>query len=105
MNTARIESRIQPVWLLALLAATLLLALLALFAEGLGHMLGAWGSADYSHAWLIGPIALYMAWQRRQALYDLFASHRVSALPGAWWGLGFLVLSLMLTFVGELATL
>ena len=43
---------------------------------------------DYSHGFLIVPLALYFAWERRDALAD-------ARIDPSWWGLVPLALSVM----------
>jgi len=75
--------------------ATLVLALL-LYAPILYHMVLHWHYVqDYSHGFLIVPLALYFAYERRRALA------RITPL-GSWWGLLPLALGALTLAVGRL---
>ena len=50
---------------------------------------------DYSHGFLIVPLALYFAWERRDALAE-------ARIDPSWWGLVPLALSVMALVVGTL---
>ena len=59
-------------------------------------LVAAWsGSDDYSHGFFIVPIAVYIAWQKRDRLAQ------TPIRPSAW-GLVFLVLALLMYIVGRL---
>ena len=53
-------------------------------------------SDDYSHGFLIVPIAVYIAWQKRAALASV-------PVRGSWWGLGLLILSLVAYVIAHFA--
>lgn len=53
---------------------------------------------DYSHGFLIVPLALYFAYERK---YDLEAA----PIGGSWWGVAFLVVGLALLTFGQLGSL
>ena len=53
---------------------------------------------DYSHGFLIVPLALYFAYERK---YDL----KKAPISGSWWGLVLLVAGLSLLSVGQLGSL
>jgi exosortase len=76
-----------------------LLALtLALYAPILYYMVIHWNeSEDYSHGFLIAPLALYFAWERRGLL-------RRVPIQGSWWGLVPLLLGTATLTIGRLGT-
>ncbi|HXN10266.1 MAG TPA: archaeosortase/exosortase family protein, partial [Steroidobacteraceae bacterium] len=55
------------VWALALLLSIALLLSLA-FAKALVFMWGQWSLDEFSHGYLIPFIAVFLVWQRRDAL-------------------------------------
>lgn len=84
--------RADAAWRPALIALALgLAAWAAMFAEEIGAAVTVWNtSTAYNHCWLVGPIAAWLAWQRRERLAylapvpaPLFA---LLAIPGtlAW---------------------
>jgi len=54
-----------------------------------------YSSPDYSHGFLIGPLALYFAWERRPQL-------RTAPIEPSWWGLVPLALGSLTLAVGRL---
>jgi exosortase D (VPLPA-CTERM-specific) len=78
--------------LIAIIAASLLV----LFWEGIQHMVGTWNSPEYNHGYMIPFVALYLLWLRARAL-------DAQTLPGSWFGVILLVLSLFLLLLGELS--
>jgi exosortase D (VPLPA-CTERM-specific) len=83
---------LQVLGLIAVIAASLLV----LFWEGVQHMVGKWDSPEYNHGYMIPFVALYLLWLRARAL-------DAQTLPGSWFGLILLVLSLLLLLLGELS--
>jgi exosortase len=80
---------------LAAFGATLALALL-IYAPVLYYMVLHWNQVqDYSHGFLIVPLALYFAYERRRKLARL-------PVEGSWWGLVPLALSALTLAVGRL---
>jgi exosortase len=80
---------------IASVTGTLALAV-AIFGPILYYMVRHWSDqADYSHGFLIAPLALYFAWERRGKL------RRTSVEP-SWWGLLPLALGVMSLTVGRL---
>lgn len=74
-----------------------LLALL-LYAPVLYYMVLHWkGSQDYSHGFLIVPLSLYFAWERRRQLARV-------PIRGSWWGLVPLAFGSLALAVGRLGT-
>jgi exosortase D (VPLPA-CTERM-specific) len=82
----------RVLWLL--LAALLVV----LFRSGLLHTVGAWGTDEYSHGWLIPPLAAYLIWRQRQQLARL-------PYAGSWLGVAILLLGVLGAYLGELSTL
>jgi exosortase len=71
---------------------------IALFVYGpiLYYMVLHWNAvADYSHGFLVAPLALYFAWERRPQL-------RRARIEPSWWGLVPLLLSTFTLVVGRL---
>jgi EpsI family protein len=66
-----------------------------LFRSSLGLLFSTWGDGDYSYAWLIPFVILYLVWEKRD---------RLSAEPvvGAWWGIAPLIFGIGLFWLGEL---
>ncbi len=82
-------------WLACVLAAS---AAVFVFRGGAQPMLAAWSrQPEYSHAWLIPLISLFLVWQRRTELVAL-------EFRGSWTGLAIVVLGVLLGLVGQLAT-
>lgn len=73
-----------------------ILLLIAAFEHPLSVVLGYWQKEEYSHAFLLPPIAALIAWHR-------LVEKRVEPRP-SWWGLPLLVCGLLLLAVGELST-
>ncbi len=68
------------------------------FAEGAKHMLLVWESSEeYSHAYLIPLISLFIAWQRKNELARL-------EFAGSWLGVAIVVLGVFLGLVGQLGS-
>jgi len=53
--------------------------------------------ADYSHGFLIGPLALYFIWERRRDL-------KAAPIDPSWWGLVPLALSTVTLVIGRLGS-
>ena len=69
---------------------------LGIFGPILYYMFLHWGAVDdYSHGFLVGPLALYFAWERR---HDL---RRATVRP-SWWGLLPLALGSLALVIGRL---
>ncbi|MCG3203036.1 MAG: hypothetical protein NFCOHLIN_02953 [Gammaproteobacteria bacterium] len=74
-------------------------ALLLIFSGGLQYMVHIWSEQEeYSHGWLIPPIALFLIWQRRDDIATV-------PFNGSWAGVVAVVLSVLFFFLGELSTL
>ena len=68
------------------------------FGDGTSYMLQIWGSKEeYSHAWLVPLISLFLVWQRRNELAML-------EFRGSWIGVAFVVLGVALGLIGQLGT-
>jgi len=75
--------------------STIALAI-AIFSPILYYMVRHWQqSDDYSHGFLIAPLALYFAWERRGAL-------RRAPIEPSWWGLVPLAIGSLALMVGRL---
>lgn len=75
--------------------AAIALAVLV-YAEILYHMVLHWKIVpDYSHGFLVAPLALFFAWERRSALAR-------APLDGSWWGLLPLTLGVLALAIGRL---
>lgn len=83
------------VW--ASMAAALIILLLT-FRDGLKVMVATWSMDEYSHAYLLPFIALFLIWQKKEALERI-------PMRGSWLGLLIVLAGLLLFFAGELATL
>ncbi len=60
------------------------------------YMVLHWGAVDdYSHGFLIAPLAFYFAWERRDRLRGI-------AISGSWWGLIPLGLGVLALTIGRL---
>jgi exosortase len=67
-----------------------------IFAPILYHMARHWKLVDdYSHGFLVAPLAIYFAWERRAAL-------RRTPIAPSWWGIVPLALGTMALAVGRL---
>jgi exosortase D (VPLPA-CTERM-specific) len=93
----------QPVaWKFSLLHIGLIVfsfvLLYVLFKEGILHAVKKWDSPEYSHAYLIPFISLFIVWQKNnEIIKDKF--------NGSWLGVAILVLGLFFWFLGEVSTL
>jgi len=69
---------------------------LGIFAPVLYHMVRHWQAVgEYSHGFLIAPLAIYFAWEQRAVL-------RRTRIEPSWWGLGLLALGVAALAVGRL---
>ena len=69
-----------------------------LYIEGISHAVDKWNSPEYSHAYLIPGISLFIIWQN-------YSPIRRSKFTGTWLGVLLLVCGLFLLLVGEFSTL
>lgn len=85
-------TRQRQAWItLALFAGAI-----AVYSEVLYGMSVHWGRVDeYSHGFLIAPLSLYFAWERRDIL-------RRTPITGSWWGLVPLIAGVISLTVGRL---
>ena len=86
-------------WLTAL-AATFVMALsLWLFWDGLSYMVDLWlNTPEYSHAILIPPIAIFLAWQQKDSLERI-------PFEGDWRGVAVVLMGGALLVLGQFATI
>jgi exosortase len=85
----------RSTWEAAIVAIALSSAFLWANWASLGELVATWDrEPDYSHGYLVGPIAAIILWTRR----DRFPES--SCVPG-WGGFALLALSLLLAFAGE----
>jgi exosortase len=81
-----------------LLSVALLATAVVVYAPILYYMALHWSQVDdYSHGFLIAPLAVYFAWERRRKL----ARARIAP---SWWGLPWLALGSATLVVGRLGT-
>ncbi len=85
-------------WLYFALLTIAVIALYFLFEEALIHAVGKWDSPEYSHAYLIPLISLFIVWQKHAQIIK-------EPFPGSWLGSGIVLLGLFLWFLGEVSTL
>ncbi len=79
-------------------ACVALVLLLALYTPVLYHMVLQWAQdEDYSHGFLIVPLALYFVWERRRKLLRL-------PVEPSWWGVLPLALGSLTLAIGRLGT-
>src|ERR1051326_260890 len=77
-------------------AALLATAVVILFWPVIVELVGDWFTqADYSHGFFVPLFSAYLIWRRRQDL------EKIEAKP-SWWGLGVVLCSLGLLFLGSL---
>ena len=75
-----------------------LVLLLFMFKDGLNGMVNAWGMEEYSYAYLIPFIVLFLVWQKKELLEKM-------PFRGSWLGLLVALGGIALFFAGNLATL
>src|SRR5882724_6555440 len=93
---ALLPAHARSAWFIAFGIAAV--SLCVVFFSALRLMVDWWGREEYSHAWLIPPIAAYLVWQRRARL-------RAYAFTGSWWGAAIVTVGLLLWLLGELSSL
>src|ERR1700760_3075903 len=91
-----------PVWRLSvpMLFAAAVVGLLSLwpFWDGLQRLWGGWAdSPEFSHGFLIPPLAAFLVWQRKDQLERL-------AFVGSWWGLAVVLIGGAMLALGQLGT-
>ena len=83
-------------WGLLVVAA---LALVASYLPALRFMVSTWQQVEeYSYGWFIPAISAFLVWQRSDEL-------RRHELTGSWFGLGVIVVALLLGAVGQLSAI
>lgn len=82
--------------LIALLLA--ILAAFSLYYEGLSFMTRAWKNDEYSHAVMIPFISIFL-------ILQILPTLKVIEPKNTFWGVGFVLLGIMLLFLGELSAL
>jgi exosortase len=91
-NGALMGTSRRTLWIVAAL-----ISLVAAYRNVLIWLIDDWNlDGNYSHGWLVVPISLYLAWERRDRL-------RAAARRPSLWGLALLVGSLLLLAAGTVA--
>jgi len=95
IRSTRLDDRKATV---TLTAVALALATLV-YLPALERMVQHWGiDPDYSHGFIIAPLALYFAWERRSDLAR-------AKIEGSWWGIVVLAIGLLSLAIGQLGAL
>ncbi len=82
-----------------LLLAVLMVMLAFIFRDGLVELEHLWAKKEeYSHAYLLPIISLFLVWQKSDELRQL-------PLKGAWLGVSIVVIGILLGFAGSLSTI
>jgi exosortase D (VPLPA-CTERM-specific) len=94
-DAAPLLYRVSPwIWAACLVAAV---AGYYSFRDGIGPMLDNWaGMPEYSHAYLIPVISLFLVWQRKNELAAL-------EFKGSWAGVAVVVLGILIGLLGQLS--
>lgn len=96
------ENNIAYVWKVPLTTWAAILVTAGLlgfvFYDGIEHMVGTWASAEYSHAYLIPAITVFLIWQKKDLL-------ETAPFKGSWVGLLVVCLGTGTFFLGKLSTL
>ena len=69
-----------------------------IFQEGILHAINKWDSPEYSHAYLIPLISIFIIWQK-------FSEIIKTPFNGSWLGFAIVLLGVFFWFLGELSTL
>jgi exosortase len=94
----RLESGVPQARALSIAALTTIALAIAIYAPVLWYMVLHWYEVeDYSHGFLIVPLAVYFAWERRDDL------RRAEIVPD-WWGVVPLALGSLSLAIGRLGT-
>lgn len=97
-----VNANVKTIWKETPLIWGSLLAVLALlifmFFDGLSTMVEYWGREEYSHAYILPFIALFLIWQKKDKLEQI-------PFRGSWAGLLLALAGIALFFAGDLATL
>src|SRR5207249_9151598 len=88
--------RLSPWGWASILGAVTLVSVVSF--ESLKSMVLNWSSEEYSYAYFIPGVALFMIWQKRETLERL-------PLDGSWAGAALVLIGLGLSLLGELSTL
>ena len=72
--------------------------LFLLYREGIDFAVGKWNSPEYSHAYLIPFISLFILWQN-------YSNIRRTEFFGSWLGVFLLIAGLLFLLIGEFSTL
>jgi exosortase D (VPLPA-CTERM-specific) len=84
-------------WQFSLVALLSILAYFV-FREGLDYMVLRWSDEEYSHAYMLPFVALFLVWQRASILRQI-------PFTGSWWGPVVVGFGLIAFIAGELGTL
>jgi exosortase D (VPLPA-CTERM-specific) len=88
----------QAGWLWWLAAAAILVGGYLAFAYAIEAMLQKWTLEEFSHGYLILPVAAYLAWQQRATLI-------AASTAGAWTGPLIVLLAALMAVAGRLSSL
>ncbi len=81
------------------LAVTSIVLAMWVYLPVLQRMVTHWQiDADYSHGFIIAPLSIYFAWERRAELAR-------AKVEGSWWGIVILALGLVAMAIGQLGAL
>lgn len=69
-------------------------ALGVLFWDGLDNMYNRWTEPEYNHGFMIPVVAVYLLWLRAREI-------QAASLSGSWLGIGMLLVSLAILFLGD----
>jgi len=81
-----------------ILLAIGLISIYFIFQEGIIHAVQKWDTPEYSHAYLIPLISLFIVWQKNNQIIK-------QPFPGSWWGTLIVVAGLFFWLLGETSTL
>ena len=101
-NKSRSNNHSQSHWKFSYLYIGLILlsfaALYILYEQGISHAILSWDTPEYSHAYLIPFISVFIIWQKYNSISK-------AILSGSWIGTGIVLLGIFLWYLGELSTL
>ena len=69
-----------------------------IFDEGIIHAVEKWDTPEYSHAYLIPLISIFILWQKYEEIIR-------TEFKGSWFGLIIVLFGLFFWFLGEVSTL
>ena len=96
------NANVKTIWKETPLIWAVLLGILALliftFKDGLLNMVSFWDREEYSYAYMLPFIALFLIWQKKDRLEQI-------PFQGSWGGFLVALAGIVLFFVGDLATL